>query len=201
MRLHCALIILACTLFSAAASADDYDGSSAAIATDLADVQACMTKADGAGDAARGCLRLASDACLARIAGKASHAAQSECFYRESRIFHQLYQDRVMIGLSWARWNDADDVTCCAPSTTGFRHLWQPKRLGKPMPRWSARWKCSNGRTGMREWWRFPHVIRGSMLNASRCWTVWRSSKAGYAASSASILICRSGLSPPCDPS
>ncbi|WP_426033582.1 hypothetical protein [Cypionkella sp. TWP1-2-1b2] len=111
MRLHFAALIFAVTLFPASSiSADDYDGSSAAMATDLADVQACMAKADGAGDAARACLHRAADACVKRIAGNVSHAAKGACLQRETRIFQQLYRDRVMIGLDWAYRSDADEV-------------------------------------------------------------------------------------------
>lgn len=111
MRLYPTSFILALTLFVAApARADDPDGGMAAMMEDLAQVQDCMTKADGSADAAQACATLAAKACIARAGGKVSHGAAGSCFARETRIFRQLYRDRVMVGLNWAYRDDSEEL-------------------------------------------------------------------------------------------
>lgn len=109
MRLFLTLFILAVTLSNShPASADDPDGSMAAMMEDLAHMQDCMTKADGSVDAAQACVTLSAKACIARVGGKVSHGAAGSCFGRETRIFRQLYRDRVMVGLNWAYRDDSE---------------------------------------------------------------------------------------------
>ena len=120
MRLHLAPFILAVTLFiPATACADDPDGSMAAMMEDLAQVQDCMTKAD----AAQACATQAAKARIARVGGKVSYGAVGSCFGRETRIFRQLYRDRVMVGQNWTYRDDSEELPILNSDVNRFQTM------------------------------------------------------------------------------
>ena len=124
MRLSLVPFMLAITLFiPAPAGADDPDGSVAAMRKDIAYVQDCMTKADGSGETAQACVTLAAKACIGRAGGKVSHGAAGNCFARETRIFRQLYRDRVMVGLNWAYRDDSEELPILNSDVNRFQTM------------------------------------------------------------------------------